>query len=247
MRKHRNLRILRLGLFAALAVAAPLSAQQERVRVTGVVVDSASGQPVSGAHVTLSRRDIVVADRQGHFDLGRVPTGEQTFVASALGYEPVIVTVPVAETMEPVRVVLSANPVALAEIRVQVDRLASRRRSAATSVRVITQADMGYGVGLDARNYIMQRAFLSQATCRQGVSSLYAGGSCIRSRGMEVQPMVYIDERRSIAGLDELGAYSPQEIYMVEIYGGGREVRVYTNWFMQLSARRHMNPMPLGV
>ena len=239
-----------LAILAALAIALPAAAQQ-KVAVTGVVVDSASGAPVAGAHLNLGRRGIVVTDRSGRFDLGRLPTGEQSFVASGLGYDEEIVTVDVAPEMQPLRLTLAANPVELAEIKVQVDRLQSRRRAAATSVQVLTSADMVSGIGLNTRDVVLQRAMLSVVSCQRGVglslSQPYAGSTCVSSRGGTAQPMVYIDEHPSIAGLDELEAYNPDEIYMVEVYGGGRQVRVYTNWFMELSGRRHMNPMPIGV
>jgi hypothetical protein len=248
MIQHRRFRILRLALLAALAVVAPLSAQQqnqaERVRVTGVIVDSASGKPLAGAHVTFSKREIVPTDAEGRFEVSRVPVGEQAFAVSALGYEPILVTVPVARDMEPVRVVLAANPVELAEIRVQVDRLQSRRRATATHVRVLSQADLAAGAGIDARLFIEQHAMLASLTCRPALS-LVLSNSCVRSRGTTVQPVVIIDERPAFGGMEELISYSPQELYMVEIYGGGRQIRVYTNWFMQLAAHRHLNPQPI--
>lgn len=240
-----------LAILAALALALPAEAQQQKVAVTGVVVDSASGAPVAGAHINLGRRGTVVTDRSGRFDLGKLPTGEQSFVASGLGYDEEIVTVDVAPQMQPLRLTLAANPVELAEIKVQVDRLQSRRRAAATSVQVLTAADMASGVGYNTRNLVLQRAMLSIVPCQQGIglslSRPYSSSTCVSSRGGTAQPTVYIDEHPSIAGLDELEMYNPEEIYMVEIYGGGRQVRVYTNWFMELAGRRHMNPMPIGV
>jgi hypothetical protein len=56
---------------------------------------------------------------------------------------------------------------------------------------------------------------------------------------------VYIDEVRTIGGLDQLQDYLPQDFYLVEAYGGGLQIRAYTHHFMDRMARRPMALLPV--
>jgi hypothetical protein len=50
-------------------------------------------------------------------------------------------------------------------------------------------------------------------------------------RGRVIMPRVYIDEAATFAGLDHLYGLGTDDLYLVEVYGNGEQIRVYTNWF----------------
>ena len=56
---------------------------------------------------------------------------------------------------------------------------------------------------------------------------------------------VYIDEFPALGGLDELGMYSPQDLYLIEVYSFGRVIRAYTYEFMERMAERPMALLPI--
>ena len=250
MSRHSTPRVRRSAsaLFVLLA-AAPLAAQAPHppsVRVTGVVVDSATGRPVGGATIDLGREGRAITDAQGRFAIGHVRAGEQALMARALGYDGLLASIDAEPRMEPVRLVLAADPVMLQAITVQADRLRARRNAAPVSVRVLDQSAFSGAAGLNARDFILERSTLSGAPCSSGyrVSRRWGSDRCVWMRGSATQTAVYIDEHPAIAGLEELAVYQPEEIYMAEIYDGGRQIRVYTKWFMQRAARGHLNPEP---
>ena len=70
---------------------------------------------------------------------------------------------------------------------------------------------------------------------------------CIIRRGQFVSPKVYIDEIPASGGLEELEAYSTAQIYLLEIYSSGTEIRAYTYGFMQRMASRPMALVPLNL
>jgi hypothetical protein len=68
---------------------------------------------------------------------------------------------------------------------------------------------------------------------------------CFTIRGSPMRVSVWIDERPG--ALDELTFYDPIDLARVEVFGGGRMIRVYTTWFMESAARRKYLPMPLTI
>lgn len=71
------------------------------------------------------------------------------------------------------------------------------------------------------------------------------GSVCFFVRGREAESMVYVDEMPVIGGLDYLDVLRPHELYMVEVYGQGRHIRVYTNHFMERAAKKRLRPVAL--
>ena len=70
---------------------------------------------------------------------------------------------------------------------------------------------------------------------------------CIRRRGSLVSPRVYIDEMPAIRGLDALKNYPTTQIYALEVYSQGAEIRAYTYNFMQRMAAKPMALVALSV
>lgn len=61
---------------------------------------------------------------------------------------------------------------------------------------------------------------------------------CIWRRGQVISPRVYIDEIPAMTGLDALRNYPTTQIYALEVYSQGAEIRAYTYRFMQRMAEK---------
>ncbi len=80
----------RLTPLLLLAIVQPTYAQ--RTRVTGTVVDSASGTPLEGVQVRLIDMDVsTLTDSDGSFQFFGVASGTHTLAARRLGYEPLAI------------------------------------------------------------------------------------------------------------------------------------------------------------
>ncbi len=69
--------------------------------------------------------------------------------------------------------------------------------------------------------------------------------NCLIVRGRAIEPSVWIDEAPVIGGLDYLNVMRPYELYMVEVYGGGRQIRAYTTQFMARAATTRLQPFAI--
>ena len=56
-------------------------------------------------------------------------------------------------------------------------------------------------------------------------------------------PEVWIDEAPVVGGMDYLRTVRPYELYMVEVYAGGRQIRAYTPRFMERAAKTRLQPI----
>ena len=63
------------------------------------------------------------------------------------------------------------------------------------------------------------------APARRSPSAL----SCV---GRVVPIRVFVDGAEVLSRIDMLDNLPPDELYTVEVLGGGRWIRAYTNWFM---------------
>src|SRR5882762_72905 len=77
------------ALFLAFALAAPPLAAQGTASVSGRVVDSVTAQPVAGARVAVVGATIgTLTDRDGRYQLQRLPAGTITLRAQRIGFAP---------------------------------------------------------------------------------------------------------------------------------------------------------------
>ena len=89
------------GLASAAAAQTPATGQ-----ITGVVSDSASGQPLNAAQVSVAGTTLAVqTDATGRYNLARVPAGTHTVQVRRLGFQPrevprVVVTAGAATTVD---------------------------------------------------------------------------------------------------------------------------------------------------
>lgn len=248
------------ALAAALALAPPLHAQG-RAEFTGRVVDAATGTPVSRAIVTLrGGHGRAVTDAQGRFSVARVAEGPYLATVERLGYGGMARAVEVAAGAA-AEFRLQPDPLVLEGIAVNASRLESRRRRSSIPVRTVEADELArspfstVAVLLAGRMVDPQReegptaAAMLRRTDEEPVlvddlpPDGAPPGAMLRGRIGDVS--VFVDEVPAFGGLRELEAYAPQDVFLIEAYGGGRQVRVYTNQYMTQLAVSGRSPEPM--
>jgi hypothetical protein len=239
---------------AILASASARAAAQEPARtdvLSGVVRDESSGRPIPNARVRIeTMRKGVLTDENGRFHVTDVPTGELDLSVEQYGYVGVDVVMAKLEG-EPaeLEVPLTPRPVMLDGVTVVADRLqlmqerlVSRRRAVAVASRAYGSERLFESPARDLLEFLGTEAMLNNVPCDGRL-----GGWCVFRRGRAVQPRVYIDEIPLLGGFDQLATYQPHELYMLEIYSQGQEIRAYTHQFMERMARRPVALIPIGI
>ncbi len=244
------------ALLLSTVVALPARAQgpkPARRTVVGVVVDSTTGKPLAGAVVYLGNREILT-DSAGRFTLARVADGALQLSASQLGYADRDLDIQVREGLGPLTIALAPDPVKLQAITVMTDRFKNRRNAVPISVRAFDR-DVLLGSGeFNLQDFLEFRGGMIAHPCRGGERSLgggpfgatfgwtaSGGGLCVLLRGQWIEPQVWIDERPAFG--DELTAYAPADLFLVEVYGRGRMIRAYTTWWIESQGKRPLDPI----
>lgn len=232
------------ALLTAPAAAVSQVADPDSVDVTGVVGDVATGRPISTALVELpelDRRTITTTD--GRFVFLDVPAGPGLIRVEALGYVTWEEETELRH-LDLLRIGLLPQPIVLENIRVLADRLERRRKAAAVSVYALDRREMLRSGSGTAASLVRSRMPNITRSCT-GLTggSMYVRPEtdlssaadplslCIMSRGRLFRPNVFIDDVSVPFAM--LWAYNTAELYAVEIYSGGRTIRVYTTWYLE--------------
>jgi hypothetical protein len=233
----RRLFLFALPALLSAGVLAPLTAQDNtKADVQGVVVDRASGAPIVAASVTIvGRRTSFLTDREGRFRFKGVPTGQVTIEVEQLGYADFSETRTIEANGAPLRLQLEPDPIVLKGVQVIADRMKVRRSAVATSVRAYTAEQLAMSASFDAYDFVRSRLWIMPCDARYAAAAFTS--SCIMRRGSITAPTVYIDEARHIGGLDDLMGWPMDDIYLVEVYSSGAQVRVYTKRFAERLAK----------
>jgi hypothetical protein len=227
--------VLALAAFAfAFDVDAQTVAGDEPVvDLVGQVVDGGTGRAVVGAAVSVSETErFDITDDEGRFALS-VPLGSVTLVVEQIGYAELRKSVTADAESGPIRLELAPRPVVLEGLHVMIDRLAARRLATAMSVQTLG-ADELVHAGSDLFEALRYGSGMMVVRCP---TEAEIADGCVYRHGSTTRPSVYIDEVPAEGGLYELAVYSPAEVYAVEVYGTGAQVRVYTRLFMDKIAR----------
>ncbi|MBI4519828.1 MAG: carboxypeptidase-like regulatory domain-containing protein [Gemmatimonadetes bacterium] len=237
------------GALAFLLVPAAASAQapspaRETATLAGVVLDATTGLPVPGAVVSVfGHSQAFLVGAQGTFALPGVPTGLQVVLVESLGYQDLYRTVTIGPQLERLELRLQPDPVLLEGITVMSDRFRARRNSVPVSVQVYGTDRLLRTAAWDARDFLQREAFLTMVPCSgRGMSD-----ECVYVRGGVARPQVFIDEMPAIAGLYELGTYPAHQLYLIEVYGRGRQIRAYTHQFVERVGRRPQQLLPVFI
>lgn len=106
----------------------------------------------------------------------------------------------------------------------------------------IDQRDLATTPQQTAFEFVSARFGLTRTPCIGGSGRNH---DCILVRGRSAEPTVFVDEAPVLGGLDYLDVVAPHELYLVEVYGWGRHIRVYTNQFMERAAKIRLRPVAL--
>lgn len=237
------------------------------VTLRGVVLDEVTGAPVAAAAVYLEGENYgALTDTLGAFRIDGVPADSQTVVATQFGYWEIAADVDVPEAGAIIEIGLKPRPILLDGVTAVADnidtmvrRLRTRRRSLPYQTRAFDQERLLRSASPSVLDFLWRETNLSRRPCPFGVGVTYAGwrpgrrlgawnlpsqvpgalaSYCIWRRGRVISPRVYIDEVPAIRGLDALENYSTTQIYELEVYSQGAEIRAYTYAFMQRMARK---------
>lgn len=207
----------------------------------GTVVDQTSGQSLAGAFVSMTDSDWgSLSNDEGQFRIPHVRAGSVSLTVDLLGYETLEWTATAAEGEMPI-LQLVPRAILLEGLKVVTDRFQSRRNATATSVRAFDRDALSSTPQETVLDFVAVRAGLIRTRC----SGRAIGSVCFFVRGREAEAVVYVDEMPVIGGLDYLDVLRPHELYMVEVYGQGRHIRVYTNHFMERAAKTRLRPVAL--
>lgn len=232
-----NWRLSLLSFAAGIVLAASSTAAQQATTftLTGVVVDSATGAPISGAWVEIFGRNIVaITDPSGAFRLPKVPAGVMAIRVRQLGYADAFIAYDVASDITSIRINLAPNPIVLEAVQVVTNRFERRRRAAPFSVRALTSEHLAATAAFDAYDFLHDRLhFITcpRASGGQGLVIAVQRDVCIRYRGGWIAPQLYVDGAPWIGGIEALRGWSKADLHRVEIVRGGAEVWIFTRAF----------------
>lgn len=240
---HRGATVIGILLMlAALALLARgAAAQSTSFDLMGAVVDADAGTPLVGAWVSITGSEWgSITDERGRFRIPDIDAGPVSLSVEQLGYETLVWEGRISESDGLLQLALTPTPVVLEGLQVVTDRFRARRNAVATTVLAFDMADLSTTSQQTALDFVTLRAGTWATRCRGRFSD-----TCLYVRGRAVEPAVYIDEVPVLGGLDYLAHFAPWELYMIEVYGGGRHIRAYTPQFMERAAKQRLSPIPL--
>ncbi len=238
---------------ACLLLPAAVDAQEAepssiRVPLHGIVYDALTGTVVPGAAVYLNGEGYgVLSDSAGVFRFADVFPGPQLIAAVQFGYEETAAPVDVPEEGAFIEIELTPQPILLDGVTAVVDnittmerRMRSRRRAAAFQTRAFDQERLLRSAASSVLEFLQWETRHFPVPCPAGAGVFGVGSRmtpnissrCIIRRGRAISPRVYVDEVPAFGGLDELDTYPTAQIYALEVYSQGAEIRAYTYNFM---------------
>jgi Carboxypeptidase regulatory-like domain len=205
--------------------------------VRGRVIDALTGRAVAGAVVThLGSARATTTDGHGNFTLTLELHSSYPLRIEQLGYEPSQLLLPSTTRTDFTTISLMPKPLELRGLEVVTDRFAERRRFSFLPVDVLGPDVLAttHGTAYD----IVKNAIPAARMCADDMGQL-----CIFRRRVR-KVSVCIDEMKIYRGALELERYKPWELYMVEVYDRGLQVRVYTRRFTDRLRERHRKLQP---
>lgn len=229
-----------------LGLVSPVAAQHERAacldekaRILGVVVDAGTEMPLTGAYVSVAGSDWgSLTTGNGWFALCEIEAGSHLVTVERLGYATLETRVETGESQDRVALRMQPDPILLEGLEIVADRFDRRRRGVETAVRTFDRGDLVRSGYWSAAEFVDLRAGVVTTPC--------GGTTCVYYRGYvygPVEPVVYLDEILMPGGWFQLEDIPTNQLYMLEIFGGGTQIRAYTNHFMEYAAKVRLEPM----
>jgi hypothetical protein len=232
-----------LGAALSWAGAASVVDAQESVSLRGRVIDRETRMPIEGAIVLPAGGTRgYVTDSLGLFVLSAPAGGAYALTAEQLGYAVAEVTLASTAPEEFSTILLTPNPIAMEGLTVLVDRFEQRRRFHFGPVRVLDQAAL-LRRGASSAYDIVRANVPFARPCSADMNRL-----CVWRRGQRRTVQMCLDEAPAYGGISDLEVQSGADLYMVEVYDQGLEVRLYTRWFVEgrLRSGRGLRPLSMG-
>jgi|SRR3954452_1472232 hypothetical protein len=233
----------------ALTLAAPLPAQRAAAVIRGRVVDASTGEAIPAAKLELpGRHAAVYTDHAGRFELPALAPGSYDLDVGQLGYYQQKLRIGVTRD-DSLVFRLAPHTVLLEELRVYGSRLAERAAHASIAGRAFDSERLKVARSGSILAFLQTDGGLFVLPC----SSREGPASCAQVRGMPEPVTVYVDGLPSLGGLDELRDIPAEEVFHVNLYGGGAVVEVFTKHYASLESHRqvmHLRTpatMPSGV
>ncbi len=212
--------------------------------VTGRVVHARTRDPMAGIYVWVpSVEEGAASDSAGEFRIPEIPTGPLLLQVEHTGfgrqYIPLVVTPPwrpIVIEMEPDLEVLAGLPAAERDLRIRRNRFRG----------VVKHFDGERLLSLEvetAWKVVQAFTFANVVACQgSGLDSLTGiplGAWCVQVGQRVIAPIVCLDDRLRLGGLDVLQDYRPHELAGLEMFGTlGITIRAYTHGYMETMARR---------
>lgn len=257
MTHNKRCRWSLVALMVLTGASAPalLHAQRDATAnqpVRGQVREAGTGKELAGAIVAIPAIGTTSqTDAEGRFSLRNVPLGSHVFTVVRLGYVPQDQEIEVTAN-EVITIGLHPRPIQLAGITADVDRVERlfrhRHEGATQYLRTLDQRALLLAAAPSVERLVKNRIQL--AACPPTLPLAAAGRvECIHWSGRSVPMRVFVDDQPAYAGLVELAALAPGEMYAVELWSGGTEVRAYTRHFAERLAtgRTSLKPHTLAL
>ncbi len=234
VRKNRSGFLLLVAL-SLLAIPRGAVAQGDSILVRGTVTDALTGEPLGGVEVRVVEAPGLgaVTASDGVFTVVGDADFPLTIRSGLLGYENSIRRVPAHGAT--LRIELEPEPLLLEGLEVVADRFDQRLRAIPRRTRVLRRGRIISSNAVHGIQVIEQRWGFREVPCSR---RLYTERSRCYSAPHHSGPFeLWIDDmRRPVGGLEELAAIRPEDIWRIELIGS-REIRVYTEAFVERQAR----------
>lgn len=197
-----------------------VTATNRTYTIHGKVVDRAKRNPVMDVDVFLGANRRTLTNINGRFKFSKVRVQDAARIeVRAIGMMPAVLLMQ-ADRDTTVEVSLEPDPVGERMLAQQIQRLDTRLNAVPHSVQKIDHAGLMELPGPTLFEIVRMRLAVNQRA-----------GRC-----------VFIDEHRTIDGLEDLKALIPELVERLEIIDRGEMVRVYTRRYVEAMLRKRANP-----
>jgi hypothetical protein len=244
-----------VGLLMAGGHAAPAAGQSNdsTTFLNGVVIDAVTANEMPGVLVRLGETRAVLTDDSGVFEIAPLPLGPHVLSISQFGYETQVIDVELPLSANAfLQIALQPKPYSIEGVNVVADRFASieqalhnRRARVAVGVITLGQERLVSSTATDAREFLLEEASITLVPCPTSRRSTgMPVGECVMRRNRPAVGLQVCIDEIPVSGLHELATYDPKDLYLMEVYNSGLQVRVYTRWFIEGMLER---PRPLAT
>ena len=204
--------------FAFALVLAASSVQAQTARVSGVVVDQATGKHLQGANIISLRTNTgTISDATGAFKFDHLPIGLHSLRASFIGYKAVISQVNVGDDSSLVRFQLAASPLPVMDVTITMPRYATTLRETALPLSVVSSEQLSGRAPTTVADALQNEPGV--ALQRDGI-----WGTSVSIRGLGRSSIVTLVDGNRIDTATDLAAglsmFDPSDIERIEVIKG---------------------------